>query len=358
MIHVSVRVPLSSFDLDVTVQLDGPVTAIFGPSGVGKTTLLETLAGIREPSEGEIRFGDEVMFSSSASVFVPPESRRVGFVPQEALLFPHLSVLRNIRYGARDDARDDNSKITVDSVVEALEIGHLLKRDTGRLSGGERQRVALARAILTRPRLLLLDEPLAALDLELKERILPYLRRVRELYAIPAVVVSHDVFDVLTLCDEVILIDRGRIQAKGAPKEVLTQPGPGGAFFRGRFENVFDARVAEQSPDEGLTRVTTAAGLELFAPHREASVGERALVGILAEDILLARKAPEGLSARNLVPGTIGAIEEREGVAMARVDAGDPIYVRLTHRAVAQLELEPGQPVHLIIKTHSIHWIA
>ena len=354
MIHVGVRVPLSSFDLDVTAELDGPVTAIFGPSGVGKTTLLETLAGIRQPSEGEIRFGGEVMFSSSANVFVPPERRRVGFVPQEALLFPHLNVLRNIRYGARGD----DPKITVDSVVEALEIGHLLKRDTGRLSGGERQRVALARAILTRPRLLLLDEPLAALDLELKERILPYLRRVRELYAIPAVVVSHDVFDVLTLCDEVILIDRGQIQAKGAPKEVLTQPGPGGAFFRGRFENIFDARVAEQSPEEGLTRVTTEAGLELFAPHREVPVGERALVGILAEDILLARTAPEGLSARNVVPGTIGAIEEREGVAMVRVDAGDPIYVRLTHRAVAQLELEHGQPVHLIIKTHSIHWIA
>ena len=354
MIHVSVRVPLSSFDLDVTVELDGPVTAIFGPSGVGKTTLLETLAGIRQPSEGEIRFGDEVMFSSDDNVFVPPERRRVGFVPQEALLFPHLNVLRNICYGARGDELE----MTVDSVVEALEIGLLLKRDTGRLSGGERQRVALARALLTRPRLLLLDEPLAALDLELKERILPYLRRVRELYAIPAVVVSHDVFDVLTLCDEVILIDRGRIQTKGSPKETLTQPGPGGAFFRGRFENVFDARVAEQSPEEGLTRVTTEAGLELFAPHREVPVGERALFGVLAEDILLARTAPEGISARNLVPGTIGAIEEREGVAMVRVDAGDPVYVRLTHRAVAQLELEHGQPVLLIIKTHSIHWIA
>lgn len=354
MIYVCVRIPLSSFDLDVTVELDGPVTAIFGPSGVGKTTLLETLAGIRKPSEGEIRFGGEVIFSSSANVFVPPERRRVGFVPQEALLFPHLNVLRNIRYGARVDEHE----ITVDSVVEALEIGHLLKRDTGRLSGGERQRVALARALLTRPRLLLLDEPLAALDLELKERILPYLRRVRELYAIPAVVVSHDVFDVLTLCDEVILIDRGRVQAKGSPKEVLTQRGPGGAFFRGRFENVFDARVAEQSPEEGLTRVRTEAGLELFAPHREVPVGERAFFGVLAEDILLARTAPEGLSARNLVPGTIGAIEEREGVAMVRVDAGDPIYVRLTHRAVAQLELERGQPVLLIIKTHSIHWIA
>jgi molybdate transport system ATP-binding protein len=351
VIHLDLRVPLSHFDLDVRLDLESSMTALFGPSGVGKTTLLETIAGLRRPARGEIVVDDAVLYSSSGGIFLPPERRRVGYVPQDALLFPHLSVASNIGYG---DRRLGNG-ITMASVVEALEIDHLLDRRPDRLSGGERQRVALARALVTEPRLLLLDEPLAALDVGLKERILPYLSRVRELYRIPTLVVSHDVFDVLTLCDEVVVLSAGAVVERGVPRRVLTRPGAGGDFFRGRFENVLDAKVVGHDPGEGLTEVETDAGLRLLIPYRPDDSTERVLLGVLAEDILLAKKAPEGLSARNVIEGTIEGVEERQGTAMVRVATPDTLYVRLTHGAVRQLGLSAGQEAQLIIKTHSIH---
>ena len=351
MIVVNVRLPLDAFELDVSLDLKEPVTALFGPSGVGKTSLLEAIAGLRRPAAGEIRIDDDVLFSSQHNISLAPERRRVGYVPQDALLFPHMSVDRNLRYGVR--GRDGS--IPVDSVIEALEIGHLLERDPRTLSGGERQRVALGRALVSGPRLLLLDEPLAALDVGLKDRILPYLRRVREQYGIPALVVSHDVFEVLTLCDEAVILERGRVVGRGAPRAVLTGPGAGGELFRGRFENVLDVRVVAQEPEEGITRVETPGGLALAIPHRPDPSGARALVGIFAEDVLLARKPPEGLSARNIFAGNVESIDESGGVAMVCVATPEPVYVKLTHRAVAQLGLEARTPVHLIVKTHSIH---
>lgn len=350
MIHIEVQLALDPFELDVSLDLGEPVTALFGPSGVGKTSLLEAIAGLRRPDAGEIRVDGDVLFSSKRNVSLPPERRRVGYVPQDALLFPHMTVRRNLSYGHRGEGG-----IPVDSVVEALEIGHLLDRAPSTLSGGERQRVALGRALASGPRLLLLDEPLAALDIGLKERILPYLGRVRDRYGIPALVVSHDVFDVLTLCDEVVILERGRVVGRGAPRAVLTRPGAAGEFFRGRFENVLDVRVTAQEPEEGITRVETDGGLALAIPHRAGKEGTRVLVGIFAEDVLLALKPPEGLSARNVIAGTLDAIDESGGVAMARVATPDPIYVKLTHRAVEQLGLEPRMPVHLIVKTHSVH---
>jgi molybdate transport system ATP-binding protein len=351
VIRIDVRVPLSSFELDVKVDLEGPVTALFGPSGAGKTTLLETLAGLRVPSEGVIRFDGETVFSHAEGRSVPPERRRVGYVPQDALLFPHLNVRRNLRYGARGDG----DAPTLESLAEALEIETLLDRAPSALSGGERQRVALGRALLSRPRLLLLDEPVASLDVGLKDRILPYLRRIREVYRIPALVVSHDAFDLMTLSDEVVVMERGKVVDRGAPRTVLSRPGAGGAFYRGRFENVVDARVVAHEREEGVTRAETDRGLSLFIPHHPGPIGERVILGVLAEDILLSKAAPEGLSARNILEGVVTAIDEEGGVAMVSVDAREPIYVRLTHRAVEVLSIRPGSPVHLIIKTHSVH---
>ena len=350
MIHVRLRIPLSEFELSVSLDLERPVTALFGPSGVGKTTFLEAMAGLRRPLEGEIRIDDEIVYSSDRGISLAPEKRRFGLVPQDALLFPHLDVRANLLYGFREDGA-----LSLASVSEALEIGQLLERRPSRLSGGERQRVALGRALLSQPRLLLLDEPVASLDVELKDRVLPYVKRVRELHRIPALVVSHDIADVLMLADDVVILDRGTVFDRGTPRTVLTRPVVRGAFFKGRFENLLESRVMAHEPEEGLTRVETERGLPLAIPYREGVIGERVLLGLLAEDVLLSKAAPVGLSARNVFGGTIRAIEEQGGVAMVEVDAKDSIYVRLSHGAVRSLDLRAGLPVHLIVKTHSIH---
>jgi molybdate transport system ATP-binding protein len=350
LIRVRFSIPLSEFELSVSLDLERPVTALFGPSGAGKTTILEAMAGLRPLREGEIRVDDEVVFSSEAGISVPPEKRRFGFVPQDALLFPHLDVQANLLYGFRE-----GGELSLSSVAEALEIGHLLDRRPSRLSGGERQRVALGRALLSQPRLLLLDEPVASLDAGLKDRVLPYVTRVRELHRIPAVVVSHDVADVLTLADEVVVLDRGKVVDRGAPRAVLASPAGRGAFFQDRFENLLESRVLWHEPSEGLTRVETDRGLSLSIPFRDAPAGEPVLLGLLAEDVLLSKEAPAGLSARNIFPGVVRSIEEQDGVAMVEVDAKDSIFVRLSHGAVRSLGLRAGLPVHLIVKTHSIH---
>jgi molybdate transport system ATP-binding protein len=350
LIHVRLSVPLSEFELSVSLDLEGPVTALFGPSGAGKTTFLEAMAGLRRPREGEIRVDDDVVFASERGMSLPPEKRRFGLVPQDALLFPHLDVRGNLLYGFRD-----GGPLSLASVVEALEIDALLDRSPSKLSGGERQRVALGRALLSQPRLLLLDEPVASLDLSLKERVLPYVARVRDVHRIPTIVVSHDVADLLTLADEVVVLDRGAVVDRGAPRTVLTGPVARSALFHDRFENLLESRVLFHEPKEGLTRVETEKGLALSIPYREAPMGERVLLGLLAEDVILAKEAPAGLSARNVFPGVVRAVEEQDGVAMVEVDAGNAIHVRISHGAVRSLGLRAGIPVHLIVKTHSIH---
>ncbi len=218
-----VRLPLAAFFLEVNAALHGRVTALFGVSGSGKTTLLEIVAGLRRPARGRIALGERVLVDTAMGLWLPPERRRIGYVPQDGALFPHLSVRANVLYGQRrrggGNGRQDFSLATV---VETLDIGALLDRPSiGSLSGGERQRVALARALLAGPELLLLDEPLAGLDAALKARILPYLLRVRDEFAVPMLFVSHAPAEVMALCDEVLVLDRGRAVAQGAPGELF-----------------------------------------------------------------------------------------------------------------------------------------
>ena len=216
------RIPLAHFDLDVDVAFDARVASIFGPSGSGKTTLLDAIAGLREISVGEIEIDGSTLFSSAHGINRPPRERGIGYVPQEGALFRHLSVRKNILFGAGRSADISRSNsISMEHVLSVLEIGSLLDRPVTKLSGGEAQRVALARAILSQPRLLLLDEPLASLDIGLKEKILPYLARVRDEFKIPMIYVTHNLTEVLTLADWVLMIRQGRLVTQGVPKVAL-----------------------------------------------------------------------------------------------------------------------------------------
>jgi molybdate transport system ATP-binding protein len=348
------RIPLANFTLDIDASFDARVTSIFGPSGSGKTTLLDAIAGLRSIAAGEIEVDGNVLFSSKSGINQPPQQRGIGYVPQEGALFPHLSVRGNIHFGARRKPSDGGtSAITFDHVVEVLEIGALLDRPVTTLSGGEMQRAALARAILSRPRLLLLDEPLAALDIGLKERILPYLRRVRDEFAIPMLYVTHDVSEVFAVADWVIMIRAGKVIEKGAPRAILPSHWLTADPEQSQVENIFDAVWVDANPTAGRTRVRLECGREIFIPFMARPKELSLQVRIRGDDILLATHPPAGISAANVFDGVVLDIEIVEGQAIIKVDAGDIFTVRLTMGAVQALGLGKGRRVFLIIKTRS-----
>jgi molybdate transport system ATP-binding protein len=216
-----VRLPLADFTLEIDATLDRPIVGIFGPSGAGKTSLLELIAGLRRPVSGSVQLDSKVLSNADGSRHLPPRLRRVGYVPQDLALFPHLNVRANLVYGFRADGPDMES-VTLEHVSDVMEITPLLDRNVTSLSGGEQQRVAFARAILSAPRLLLLDEPMSSLDSRLKDRLVPFLLRIRDEFRIPLVYVTHDGDELNALCDEVLVLDNGRVVERGSPAEVLS----------------------------------------------------------------------------------------------------------------------------------------
>lgn len=232
-----IELPLGAFSLRLDLEITSPATAIFGASGTGKTSLLDLIAGLRKPLRARIEFEGETFIDTAREIAVPPHLRRIGYVPQDGALFPHLTVRGNITYGQRF-APSGNDSIPLEHVVRVLEIEGLLDRRIGFLSGGEKQRVACARALLAQPRLLLLDEPLASLDAPLKARLLPFLIRIREEFRIPLLYVTHDPRELAALCEEVIVIDQGRCVQRGSIGEVFAE----------RMERVYELR---QAADQG-----------------------------------------------------------------------------------------------------------
>lgn len=222
LILQGVRLPLAHFALEIDATLSGRVTALFGPSGSGKTSFLEVVAGLRRPTAGRVALGEVPLTDVGRRVFLKPQRRAIGYVPQEGALFPHLAVKGNLLYGYAPGGAQ-HAGLVFDHVVEVLEIGALVDRRIGSLSGGEKQRVALGRALLTSPQLLLLDEPLAGLDTALKDRLMPYLKRVRDEFRIPMLYVTHSAEEVVDLCDDALILERGRI-AKHGPPAALFQP--------------------------------------------------------------------------------------------------------------------------------------
>ena len=350
--EIRVRVPLAHFDLDVDVSSSARTLGVFGPSGSGKTSLIEALAGWRAPAAGRIRLEDTLLFDAASDVALPIEGRRAGYVPQDALLLPHWNVERNVRSGqpGRGDAFADLDLFRRTTAM--LEIGQLLARRCTDLSGGERQRVALARALVSRPRFLLLDEPLGSLDLPLRRRILPYLIRVRDEFGLPTVFVSHDATEVQAVCDEVVVLEAGRVRAQGAPGEVLRYIHSG----ERAFENVLAGGVSEIRGGTALVRLD--AGGEARVPAAGLDVGVRAVFALGSGEILVALDAPTRISARNVLPARI---ERLEAIAPSdvRIDArleggtGASLSASLTRASTDELLLREGKRVFLVFKTNS-----
>ena len=349
------RIPLASFELQIDVSFEARITAIFGPSGSGKTTLLDAIAGLRPIAAGEIEIDGNLLFSTDKGVNLPARQRGIGYVPQEAALFPHLSVKQNILFGAERRGRNVMvPEMQVSHVLEVLEIDGLLDRPVTKLSGGETQRVALARAILSRPQLLLLDEPLAALDIGLKEKILPYLARVRDEFAIPMVYVTHNLTEVLTLADWVLMVQHGKLIAQGVPKDTLRSAKTLQELSGEPIENVFTATLLDSDPAGGTSRVRTPLGAELLIPCVSTAAKSPLQLRVGADEILLATVEPQGISAGNVLPGTIRSIEFIDGDAMVTIVSGEEFLVRVTASAVARLGLKAQNSVYLIIKARSV----
>lgn len=345
------------FTLDVAFQAGPGFTILFGASGAGKTTLLDSIAGLRKPDSGRISVRDRDLFNSSRGIDVPVAQRRMGYVFQSLALFPHLMVEQNVSYGLSHLPPAQRAQ-KVAAILEALRILPLAKRHTREISGGENQRVALARTLVTDPEILLLDEPLASLDVSTKARIIDDLREWNHAHRVPILYVTHSHEEVFALGERVIVLETGRIVAQGTPHEVMMAPLQETVAQLAGVENVFDATVEAVRPERGTMtcRINGDGGaLVLETPLVRGGVGASFRVGIRAGDILLATSAPVGLSARNIIPGRIQSIEQRDVIVSARVKCRVEMEVHLTLAARDALQLEPGREVWLVIKTHSCH---
>jgi molybdate transport system ATP-binding protein len=344
------------FVLDVAFTIGPGIAILFGPSGAGKTTLLDCIAGLVFPDEGTIRIGGDVLQGSGTSVSV--RRRRVGYVFQDLALFPHLSVESNIQYGLASLSAGERRR-RCESIMASFHISQLRARKPGEISGGERQRVALARALVIDPRILLLDEPLAALDVKTKSKILEDLRAWNQAHRIPILYVTHSREEVFALGERVFVLEDGRILAQGTPHEVMTAPRHETVAQLAGFENIFDAEVTAAHEDRGtMTCRLAGSDVELETPLVRADVGSSLRVGIRAGDILLSTVRPEGLSARNVLPGRMVSLEQHDVIVAARVKCGVEMEVHLTLAAREALHLQSGREVWLVVKTHSCHLMA
>jgi len=377
-LDIDITVAQGPFRLTVAWRSDERFLGVFGHSGAGKTTLLETLAGLRGGAQGRIVVNGEVWLDSSRGVRQPAERRGVGYVPQDLLLYPHRDVMGNLRAGHRRAVTSGRTAIDERRVIEVLELSDLRRRDVASLSGGERQRVALGRALLSGASLLLLDEPLASLDLPLRRRILPYLVRAGDAFGIPTLYVSHDATEIRVLCAEVLVLSAGRAVALGPPDDVFTGETVLPMARAEGFENILRARVTGM--EEGVALAEVEPGCLVRLPGRGLEGAREVAVALRAEDLILSVEPPAGLSAQNVVRGRIREIRETTPVldatstapqqaspaeVLALVSIGEtaagrgvPIVVSITRQACRQLCLSPGRPVHIIFKTQACRILA
>lgn len=351
-LSIRLRHGFPGFTLDVDIVADAGVTALFGRSGAGKTTIVNAVAGLLRPDEGRITLGPDTLLDTARGVCVPPHRRRIGYVFQDARLFPHLSVRGNLLYGRRFARAAEGPGLA--RIVDLLGIGALLERRPGALSGGERQRVALGRAILAAPRLLLMDEPLAALDDARKAEILPYLERLRDDLHLPILYVSHAMAEVARLADTLVLIEAGRVTAAGPAAALLSDPATAPALGLREAGAIITGRLAAQE-DDGLSRIETEAG-PLWLPRLAAAPGSPVRLRILAHDVMIATRRPEGISALNILPATVSEIRQGDGPgALVRLSVGSGhLLARITRRSALALDLAQGRRVFAVLKAVSV----
>lgn len=340
----------SGFQLDAAFELDHRFTTLFGPSGAGKTTVLSIIAGFVLPQQGRVRLGNRTLLDTAGGASVPVQNRSIGVVFQDALLFPHLTVEGNLRYGQRH-RKARKRVVEFSRVVEVLEIGGLLGRYPRNVSGGERQRVALGRALLSGPELLLMDEPLASLDAPLRTRILAYLERVVAQWDIPTLFVTHSQVEVRRAAEWVVVLENGRVVGTGVPDDALGRPEPLGWSNSTGPTNLL--RLDRVEAADGEIRAWVGSQ-PLLLPPQTPSGGSPRFVQFSPTDVILSRQDVSGISARNHLRGRVCRIAQSNQAVFVAIDIGQILWVEVTPAAVSELDLQPGVEVVCLLKTHSL----
>jgi molybdate transport system ATP-binding protein len=345
----------ASLELEVRFAIDAGFTILFGASGAGKTTVLDCIAGLQKPDSGRIAVGNATLFDSEQRIDVAARRRNIGYLFQTLALFPHMTVRQNIEYGLLSlDQRERDGRSS--EIAESFGISGLFDRRPGDISGGERQRVALARALVTRPRALLLDEPLTALDEVTKARILDDLKRWNERHAVPILYVTHQREEVHALGERVLVLEAGKLIADGTPHEVLSRPQFESVAQLAGFENIVECSVVAPHAEQGtMTCRIAGTNVSLEVPLSRVDTARPVRVGIRAGDILVATTLPQGLSARNVIAGMIVSLRQQDVTVIADVDCGAKFVVHLTPGARDSLGLAAGRQLWLVVKTYSCH---
>lgn len=352
-LNCSFRLQRGGFVLDTGFDSQGPgVTALCGPSGAGKTSLLRCLAGLEKPSLGSFQVAGETWFDSARGIDLPPQRRAIGYVTQEASLFPHLSVRENLQYGWRrllPTAR----RTVLEEVVDGLALGSLLERRVTHLSGGERQRVSLGRALLRSPRVLLLDEPVSALDLVSRAEVLRFIGQVLQRFAVRCVYVSHDLKEAARIAGEMLWMEQGRVVAQGPTQDVLTDLRLPFAELD-EAESLLEGEIEGHDAEMALTRIRCA-GATLWLPQVDAAVGSRHRVQIAARDVTLALTRPPDSSVLNVLPARISelvAAPRQPAQMLVKLDVdGHSVLARITRKSALALDLKVGTPVWALVKS-------
>ncbi len=340
-------------EIDVAFEVEGPtVTALFGRSGAGKTSVVGMVAGLSRPDSGRVAVDGRVLFDDRRGIDVPPHRRRIGYVFQESRLFPHYSVRGNLVYGMNRVPPAERF-IAFSEVVELLGIGALLDRRPGRLSGGERQRVAIGRALLSSPRLLLMDEPLASLDGARKAELLPFIAELPRRFGLPILYVSHSVDEVLRLADRMVLLEAGRVAASGAVEAVMSQPGFAAAAGGCELATVVLAIVERHDESREATHLSFSGGI-IRVPRLDVPLGAQVRVRIDAGNVILGRHEPHGLSVQNVFAGRVTELRQAQGLVDVVLDIGCPLQAQITNQACRDLDLAVGTPVYALVKSTSI----
>jgi molybdate transport system ATP-binding protein len=352
LLRIDIAKQLGAFRLETAFEARARgATVVFGASGAGKSCLLAAIAGLVKPDSGRIEIAGETLFDAARGIDVPAEARRVGFVFQEARLFPHMSVRANLEYG-RKRRKEHASAASFDDIVALLGIAGLLERRPRTLSGGEKQRVAIGRALLSNPRLLLLDEPLASLDEPRKAEILPFLEKLRDELGIPMLYVTHSMDEVARIADHLVLLDHGKVAAADSPGELSTRLDLPLLIDRPDVGAILLGRVAAQDDARAVTRVAIGKA-EFLLSHIDLPAGHPVRLRVLARDVAIATQRPEGLSVQNVLPCRLGALADRpNGRCLLQLDLGGAsLLALLTADSARRLHLQAGQQVFALVKS-------